>query len=332
MYAILIRSKRQQLHTSKFKPTRLIDRETTIKTETPHERKDGVMNDTLRFRGMGITCREFAFAGESVANGYQAYREIAVSGRPNRVTLVVTVDDMVCGFDLAPWAMRPGQDIKFEPAGQRYNLIVPVEWKDVGEGRMAPHTRQRGVDNVDVICRSEKGKFLDVQVALVTWRGRFYATAQQQYLGQVVRTTGPRPGTRALDIVALDPVNDFPGSMGFEGTWDRMGFLLKDMVGVDMPGQQRSRVETATWQEPKYKPGLGGWKSGVTLYYNLVTGSGRIMDATGNQYFVHAQAAVDVPQGGLPVLEPGKLCWFRLAEPEPGAAQAVKSVKPGIEQ
>lgn len=293
-----------------------------------------MMDDTVTLnflRGVCVFC-DFHYTGDLVANGYQVCREIAVTHRhPDKVRLVIRVDD-IDGYDLTPWAMRPGQDMEFKDAGQEYRLTVPVTWKDIGEGRMAPHTRERGRDNVDIIFRSKNGRFLDIQVALVTWRGRFYVTIQQQYLGQVVRTTGPRPGTRALDIVTLDPVNTFPGSKGFESTWERMGFLLKDMVRVDMPGQQRSRVEQAEWTDPKFKGSQGGWRSAVVLYYNLVTGSGRIMDEIGAQYYVHAKNVVDPQQGALPILEPGKLCWFRPAEPEPGAAQSVKSVRPDLEQ
>lgn len=273
--------------------------------------------------------------GTAVGNRCQASQEIGVEGRPSAVTLAISLDDFA-GFDLAPWAMRPGQDQKMDLAGggenEFYFLKVPVQWKDVGHGVVAPHTRLKGVDNVDVVFRDKRGRILDYQVALVTRGGKFYATVQIQFEGQVVRTTGPRPGTRTVEVVPLDRVNAFPGNTGYDKTWDRMGALVKEMVGVDMPGQQKSRApEAAEWAEPKFKASHNGWESMVCLYYNLVTGFGKVMDRAGRHYQVKADLIIDVPKGTLPMLEPGKLCWARTTS-EPGAADAIKSVKADPDQ
>jgi hypothetical protein len=279
-----------------------------------------------------MKCVEFPFAGPSVVNDYQASREIAVTGRPDKVTLVIEINPQA-GYDLGPIALRPGQDMEFDDSQKEYRLVVPVQWKDVGHGIVAPHTRQKGVDNVDVVFLSKKGGVLDYQVALVTRGGKFYATVQKQFKGQVVRTTGPRPGTRNIDVMPLEPVNAYPGNSGYDKTWERMGALLKKMViEGDMPGQQKSRAaQAAEWTEPKFKADEKGWESMVVLYHNLVTGFGKLMDREGRPYQFRSDLIVDVPKGTLPMLEPGTLVWARKTS-EPGAADAIKSIKVDTDQ
>lgn len=288
--------------------------------------------DDLGFNGVSIKCAEFSFAGQQFGNDYQKAREIAVTGQPNKVTLVITLSSRIDDYDLAPVAMRPGQDMTFNEASLEYLLVVPVKWKDVGHGIQAPHTREKGVDNVDIHFRSRKGRILVYQVALRTERGQFFATIQLQFFGQVVRTTGPRLGTRAIEVVPLDPVNAFPGNTGYDRTWDRMGGLVKEMVGVDMPGQQKSRTrEAAEWIEPKFKGDEKGWESMVVLYHNLVTGFGKLMNREWKPYQFKSNLIVDVPKGTLPMLEPGKLVWARTTS-ESGAADAIKSIKADPDQ
>lgn len=172
----------------------------------------------------------------------------------------------------------------------QYDLDVPVEWANG-----MPRTRAKNKDNVDIQMIATDGKVIDVQVSIVTRGGKFYLCAQELVVGQVGRTIGKK-----TDFVATKPAFAYHG-FSFDGIWPNMWSGLSKLVDQEKASVQKSRIQASKWQSQELEPKTG-WSRGNVLFWNLVTGLGRIQDVeTGEVFFVHFSkvlepATLEMPQ------------------------------------
>lgn len=248
----------------------------------------------MEFHFKGVTV-EFGFSclGEVFSRPSMAWMEIEVpkSKKMIQIQVSATLKD-----GIIPLAVFNSKAKKLQ--GKRF-LAVPVQWKN-----FVPHTRQQGVDNIDIILLRDDGQFLDIQVGIVTRQSRFFITAQQIYKGRVVRTRekGLKFGEVTYTCVPTDPIHAYPGS-AYKAIWVGMAEELIRVAKEEEASRQRSRVkkEIAQWSPPIEVGEANGWRSGVVLYFNLISGTGKIRDGKNEDYFVHFKT---LPEDGMTALEP----------------------------
>lgn len=253
-----------------------------------------------------------------------AWAEIIGLGRPSSVRLVITAAPKEGTTALA---VNYGRAERLTSAG--YVLDVPVSWTDG-----IPHTREKYRDNVDVILLEGDGYFTDVQCGLVTRGGRFFLTAQQVYRGWVTRTRGARVGEVAWNFTPADQIHAYPGCR-YDGIWANMAEEIMAVARETGASRQLSRVKRAEWVTPDVQLRTG-WVAGVVMYYNLVTGTGKVEEvARGGGQFIHHSAVLNPdgsPMRPFPFLAPMSGVHFRLRDPresrKPDEGPGVKSIMP----
>jgi hypothetical protein len=219
--------------------------------------------------------------------------------------------------DTTPYVVTGG---KSQQVTDAFSFDVSVEWD--GD---TPMTRRPGLDNADVVLLQPNGDLIDIQVSLITRSESFFIVAQRVWQGEVVRTRGNRPGTSRLLYIPGRAVHAFPGS-SYEGAWANMAEAVLAEARENQASKQLSRTEAAKWQPPILPPpNGGGWIPGTVYFFNMVTGTGRIVDAQGKKYFVHFNNIVN--GGEVPVLTPMTTVLFRPGIEKPGKDTPVKSVK-----
>ena len=185
-----------------------------------------------------------------------------------------------------------------------------------------PSTRQRGVDNVDIVLLREDGNFVEVQIGVVTRGKKFFITAQQIYKGWVARTVGDGVATTRYTFTPSDGVHAYPGA-NYECIWAGVSDELERVARHEGTSRWLSRVKPAKWNPPVV-PSRESWKSGVMLYFNLITGTGIVQDQFEVEYMVHFSKILDA--GPMPVLEPMTGVYFRLGE-QPNGKQGISSLR-----
>ena len=214
---------------------------------------------------------------------------------------------------------------KVTPITEEFAFVVPVDWNgDV------PRTRFAGHDNIDVIFLAPDGQFVDIQCGIVTRGGLFYVTAQQVWKGNVVRTFAKGTHEKVWMYVPTAAAHAFPGS-DYGSLWTKMGEqVLSQALGAGA-SEQKSRITPAKWDPPTItsQPDAAGYREAAVLFFNMVTGTGQIQDASGKKWFVHFSNLLNVPDGKIPVLKPMTKVAFRGngTAPEKGQLSKVKSVK-----
>lgn len=204
-----------------------------------------------------------------------------------------------------------------------FSVTVPVEWKGG-----APFTRVKGKDNLDVVFMDKDGSFVDVQVGIITRHGRFFLTAQQIYKGLVVRTRQYEGGPVVHEFVPTDPVHAYPGC-SYDGIWGPMATEVIKAAIEDHTSRKLSEVRSkiVAWHPPQVsspKPG-SDWRQGVVMYFNMITGTGRVQDVTnGRDFFVHFNDVLT--EDAVPVLEPMSGVHFRIPSPEATKVKSIKAV------
>lgn len=219
-------------------------------------------------------------------------------------------------------------------------LRVDIEWDRQGEPPV-PHSRQKGKDNTDFVFFRSDGKFVQVQVSVVTRAGRIWVCMQDVYNGQVVRTTKPiarklgvthqEVGGFAAFIAPLFPENAFPGS-DYLKTFSGMGPKV-----VDHAMRRETTTRLSDCALPKWAPQTdkvlsqqmraNGWRTAQVMFFNLVVGHGLAVCEDGQPCFVHFSRIIDeqgrqlASQGELPVLHPMKQVAIKYRE-EGGRRQA----------
>ncbi len=267
----------------------------------------------LDFQGVHVST-DYASRRELILSS-QGWQEILVTDKSEHIDLRVGVNNQE---DVFPFTVSGG---KAEYLAGECVLSVPVRWD-----RDIPLTRQKGVDNIDVILLDEDGPYTDVQIGLITRRGRFYVTIQQVYKGWITRTRVNGAGRVAFELIPTDPIHAYPGC-DYANIWRPMGEELIRMareLGTSRPlsmVRKLSEVKVVRWNPPLVSVS-SGWSRGVVLFFNMITGTGQIEQVgTGELYFVHFNQILGGDQ--VPVLEPMTGVYFR---PQAGEHK-VKSVK-----
>lgn len=213
--------------------------------------------------------------------------------------------------DEAPHAFTVFQGKAQTLGDEGFALTVPVEWRDG-----TPHTRTRGKDNVDVVLVEENGHLVNLQVGVVTRAGRFFLTCQEIWAGWFLEDGSFVPSAWE---------HNYPGS-DYAGMWAGTTQTIQDMVQeLGLSLYSRGEVQVPDW-DPTFPLNQGGWKSGVVLYFNAVTGTGLVHEEDGEDYFIHFSNILE--SGYLPVLTMGQGVYFRAGERKPDKPHApVKSIK-----
>ncbi len=268
----------------------------------------------LTLQGVSIEAAGFE-VGESKMGRTWGWQEFKPQGRPTMLDMYVSAD--VQAEDLIAFEVFSGEAI---PLHGYTTLSVPVRWD-----RGMPITRQTGADNADVHLLSYDGQDLDIQVGVITRKGRFFLTAQQVAKGRIVR------GRQGYEYVATDPVHAYPG-FRYDQIWPKMGEAVEQVAREFGTSRQKwsvkrlAEVRRAAWL-PDYIPHRDGWLRGAPYFYNMISGTGHVGEITGittdgshqqvsgvqtgRKCFVHFSK---VPDGPVPVLEPMRAVYFRLGQ------------------
>ncbi|MDO8577268.1 MAG: hypothetical protein Q7R55_00110 [Candidatus Wildermuthbacteria bacterium] len=250
--------------------------------------------------------------------GYRG-SSLQVVGHPQTIALRVRAR----GNGVTPIAIYGSQICEY-PEQLDFMLRVPVTWKQQGSVWI-PNTRERGKDNVDIILVDSGLHFKDVQVSLLSRKGRFYAVAQVVYEGWM------RVVENEVRFIPSNPAYAYPGA-DYLATWKGMGSVLATMTRVihgilDTMGTSLEDPTPATW-EPQEVAARNGWSKGHVLFFNPITNTGRLLGEDGFIYHVYGNDLVDV-EGPIHMLEPMTPVYFRPGVQQEGQAfTPVRSCRP----
>jgi len=203
--------------------------------------------------------------------------------------------------------------------GMQSLLTVPVKWN--GDD---PKTRERGMDNVDIIILLPDGRFIDVQCGVITRRRAFFITAQRVWEGQVVRTRG-EANKVTWGFVPTQPIHAYPNAT-YDGVWSTLAESVMEKAHSIGASDQKSRAKAAAWNPPALASANGGgWRAGIVHYFNMITGTGQIEDADGVKYFVHFNNILDPKT--VPMLDAMSTILFRPDDNSAHIRQGIKSVR-----
>lgn len=248
-----------------------------------------------------------------------AVTEVYVEGRPETMELRIKSEVRNGVTPMVIFGSHPHE----YPNEADFVLTVPVTWTEQ-RGRWSPKTRQRGVDNADVILMDPQLHFRDVQVALITRGERLFITAQRIYEGSIRALEG------GVNFIPSDPTHAYPG-MDYAATWQGMGEVLSVMGRIvdettKALGVTLDTPEPAKW-DPKEIPELNGWKRGTVEFFNPITNTGRLIDGNGIEYHIGSNSLAEV-KGPVKLLPPMKGVYFRPGEPQEGQRYvSVKAIK-----
>ena len=155
------------------------------------------------------------------------------------------------------------------------------------DGR-TPHTRQKGEDNRDLILFNRNTRNLEVfQSGLFTRGGEFYVFAQKTWEGWI------EGADQNLEFIPTSPYA-YPGNE-FGKAFPILAQIIKEQIPNLSRGglvEEPVGIKEGTW-EPNFPPAKVGWQRGSVLFFNVLTGVGRIMDnASGEVYIIHFSTRV----------------------------------------
>lgn len=245
---------------------------------------------------------------------------LRVMGRPESITL--RIEDGKNG--LTPLAIYDGKP--YEGERLDFQLTVPVSWMEQGS-LWIPRTRSRWDerDFVDILLINTQLHFVDVQVSLLSRKGRFYTMAQRVYDGWM------RIVNEEACFIPAHPFYAYPGA-DYRATWKDKGSVLATMARVvheilSTIGDGLDKVVAAKW-EPREIPVLEGWRRGHVLFFNPITNTGHVLGEDGTIYHVYGNNLVGI-EGPIHMLSPMAPVYFRPGKQEEGQAfPSVKSCKP----
>lgn len=216
-------------------------------------------------------------------------------GRPDNITLHLDTEEK----DVTSLTIHNSQ----AQEGCNFDLDVPVAWRNDEWRGLLPYTRERGVDNVDVILVDVTTlHFKHIQVSLLTRKGRFYIMAQRLFQGWV-RMKDNNSLFIPSDASHAYPNMDYPELLGEEG--------LKAMTGLVRENKitESAMPSAATWNPPSLTK-QNGWQGGWVLFFNPIINGGRILGEDGTEYFIPGNNLVDV-DGSIKMLDPMRGVYFR---------------------
>jgi hypothetical protein len=235
-------------------------------------------------------------------------------------------------------------------------LPVFIDWNN-GHRRDSdpkPHTRRTDADNVDFVFLRKDGKFIQIQVSLVTRKGAFYISVQEVWGGQIVRTllekvqglgfgyltvTGAGNKSFGALVVPLFDDNAHPDA-DYLKTFSKMGPKVIEYANKRGATSSLSDAVVAEWapQEVAELPQElidAGYMTGVVKFFNAVVNYGFIEGSDGKSYFLYGDNIVEsvggptlVSQGDFPVVEAMKGVVFQIGKGKGGKPQAVNVYQP----
>jgi cold shock CspA family protein len=257
--------------------------------------------------------------GSTVMGPGHAYAELLVKGRPFNIPIHIQARSRQ---EITPLIIFDGKAHQSDSTSIGFTLNVPVKWT---EG--VPQTRHPGEDNLDVIFLDSELRVSDIQVGLVTRKGRFFLTAQRVFEGWArERNEGD------MCFIPSRPEFAYPG-MDYRETWKDMGEVLSVIGGTVSDfartlGTPLDIPEPAFWK-PIYTPAPKGWQCGIIEFFNAISGTGRILGEDGVRYFVHfSNILSDNPREPVRILEPMSSVFFRSKKLKNTKGPAVRSCKP----
>ncbi|MES2203375.1 MAG: hypothetical protein V4474_03585, partial [Patescibacteria group bacterium] len=140
------------------------------------------------FGTLTIDMSQFDIGVESELGGYMWTQIKRARHTPNQMQLDFTTE-LPGGIVLLH---AQGGNVTDVTGSAVPSLPVVINWSagNSEDADFVPHTRKKDADNIDfVFMRRSDGKFIQVQVSIVTRRGLFYIAVQEIWAGQVVRTT-----------------------------------------------------------------------------------------------------------------------------------------------
>jgi cold shock CspA family protein len=227
--------------------------------------------------------------------------------RPQQLNVRMTCQtDM---SDLAVWSVQGGTHISRIDKGNLPHLHVPVTW---GAGGV-PQVRKAHEDNCDIILMDGLGRFVQLMVGITVRSGfqqgqkgpkwyKVYLNLQEQFTGQVVRTSVAKANQLGLDyvpngngaatVVPLWDYHAYPGQ-----NW--LGMNPANVFGAEtiVPSAiaegrsvQLSQASAEEWVMPEFgEPSNKDRERGVVQWFNVnwLGGAGKIITGDGELIHLH---------------------------------------------
>lgn len=249
----------------------------------------------MEFYGVSVEAEDLSEkpgTKEEIA-GFASWSEISVPHDRKSIDLMVKAARQEGIHSFAIFESRPREEKEFL-------LSVPIRRTKDG-----PMTRQRGVDNVDIILLDPMSRhFRDIQVGVVVRGGRFYLTAQKIWAGWIT-------GSSAEDLrfVPSAPEHAYPGA-DYASIWRGMGEVMRFTGALlNEYGEGPIDIAAPSWNPAASSTPEQGWKTGTVLYFNMITGTGSILDGE-EKRFVHFSTIW--ADGRMKVLKPMSGVLFQL--------------------
>lgn len=213
--------------------------------------------------------------------------------------------------------IRNGKSARLEQE-ELYMLNVPVRWDD-NNGRDVqnpyPRTREKGVDNADILIVDQKGHMVDIQVSVVVRARTFHVCMQKVMEGQVVRTR--KDGKLLATVVPTVAEHNYP-EFDYTRIWPEMTDELIHVAMEESAFKQLSRTRQQEWNPPRESDiadSFGYWK-GVIYYHNPITNSGTVEDLLTEQstFFNYKAVNAKARTGEVVLLQPMQACYFKLTD------------------
>jgi len=236
-----------------------------------------------------------------MGQGY-AWTELFVGKQSPNIRLNIQAN----GKEIAPLVIFGGKPYESNSTSIGFTLDVPVYWMGG-----FPRTRHPGRDNLDVIFFDPELRFSDIQVGLISRKGRFFLTAQRIFEGWVREES--KEGMR---FIPSRPEFAYPG-MNYQGIWKEMGEVLSVIARITsdiikaLGTPPLLAPEPAKWI-PAQMPGQQKWQRGKVLFFNAVTGTGMILGEDEKQYFVHFSKIIKEGEDPVKMLAPMDGVYFRI--------------------
>lgn len=221
-------------------------------------------------------------------------------------------------------------------------LRVPIEWRDSEHHEhKVPHTRQRGVDNVDIVLLLQSGAFMQLQVSVLTRGGKFFLSVQEIWGGEILELAeGVDAGE--LQFVEIDGQRYTVAPIWSEQAYPG-GSYLKTFKNMG-PKVIRYATETSEcqiplartlvpmeWDPPSFPENEKGWEGGIVTFFNPIV-MGRALLKDGRDVYINLasilneQGQPELHKGGFPLLEPKQRVMLRIAKGDQGwYAKSVKA-------
>lgn len=269
----------------------------------------------LRFKSVTLSAK---FDSKEIrGTPWGAWAEIAVPQGKNKVNFVV---DVLTEKGKIPLVFHNGRT---EEITGTVITSVSVEWHKEFINKqpiMVPRTRNQQYDNKNIILLGTEGDFLHYQVGVVTREGKFFLTIQQIYEG-VIANDGSGTVVKPTQAIHAYPGCSFQNIC--KGMWpdDIMETLLRIAREKKVICRSAGDVSFSKWIPPRISVHEKEWKYGVVLFFNFVTGTGKIRGEDKQTYFVHFRA---IPGRGMRILKPMSPILFQSEQSDELMEKAIR--------